>query len=53
MICIQATLGEGIIANGGSEEDRTLYLLNANQALSQMSYRPISVRFDLQGMYYT
>ena len=25
---------------GGAEEDRTLYLLNANQALSQVSYSP-------------
>ena len=29
-----------IIINGGAEEDRTLYLLNANQALSQVSYSP-------------
>ena len=36
MICIMG----GCKLNGGSEEDRTLYLLNANQALSQMSYRP-------------
>ena len=28
--------------NGGDEEDRTLDLLNANQALSQLSYSPIS-----------
>ena len=26
---------------GGSEGNRTLYLLNANQALSQVSYRPM------------
>ena len=27
---------------GGDEEDRTLYLLNAIQALSQVSYAPIT-----------
>jgi hypothetical protein len=27
--------------NGGDEEDRTLDLLNANQALSQLSYVPL------------
>ena len=27
--------------NGGIDEDRTRYLLNANQVLSQMSYDPI------------
>jgi hypothetical protein len=26
--------------NGGADEDRTRYLLNANQALSQVSYGP-------------
>ena len=26
---------------GGDEEDRTLYLLNAIQALSQVSYAPM------------
>ena len=29
--------------NGGAEEDRTLYLLNANQALSQVSYSPKTI----------
>lgn len=29
-----------ILIHGGPEEDRTPDLLNANQALSQLSYRP-------------
>ncbi len=37
--------------NGGDEEDRTPDLLNANQALSQLSYVPMRmvglVRFEL------
>ena len=29
--------------SGGSDEDRTRYLLHAMEALSQVSYRPVSV----------
>ena len=32
---------------GGSEGNRTLYLLNANQALSQVSYRPMLLKQHL------
>ena len=30
-----------IVQNGGADEDRTRYLLSANQMLSQMSYSPV------------
>ena len=33
-------------ATGGDEGNRTLYLLNAIQALSQVSYAPIRVFFQ-------
>ena len=32
--------------NGGGERDRTDDLLNANQALSQLSYTPVSIDFN-------
>ncbi len=34
----------GLIESGGATRDRTADLLNANQALSQLSYSPVSVR---------
>ena len=33
---------QGVIGRGGAEGTRTLYLLVANEALYQMSYRPKS-----------
>jgi len=35
------------LLNGGGERDRTDDLLNANQALSQLSYTPISLSVRL------
>ncbi len=37
----QNTTHDALKKNGGDEEDRTPDLLNANQALSQLSYVPI------------
>ena len=37
----------GIIKVGGAGRDRTDYLLNANQALSQLSYSPLLVHYRL------
>ena len=45
MECVMPTHGKGLqsmpgLRNGGAEEDRTPDLLNAIQALSQLSYDP-------------
>ncbi len=37
----QNILADALKKNGGDEEDRTPDLLNANQALSQLSYVPV------------
>ncbi len=38
---VEISLADTSRRNGGDEEDRTPDLLNANQALSQLSYVPI------------
>ena len=38
-------MNHALFLDGGDEEDRTLYLLNAIQALSQVSYAPIGTEF--------
>ncbi len=37
------------LKNGGAERDRTVDLLNAIQALSQLSYSPIKDRLETPG----
>ena len=37
---VERDSGESLISNGGAEGNRTLDLLNAIQALSQLSYGP-------------
>ena len=39
---VQSTVN---LTSGGSDEDRTRYLLHAMEALSQVSYRPICERY--------
>ena len=34
--------------NGGAERDRTVDLLNAIQALSQLSYSPTGLKFNME-----
>ena len=53
MLCNKKAVGKtnGLVNSGGDKRDRTADLLNAIQALSQLSYTPMEPEpFDFTGL---